>query len=76
MGQVSKTLKGLFGGGGSSDAADAAYAAQIKSIRKQDDALAKKESDLAAVEAGQRRNRNSGRGLLAYIDDELKKSLG
>jgi hypothetical protein len=74
MSSVVKPIKNLFGsddGGGNS-----AVAAQTAAIQRQDAALQRKEADLAAAEAGQRRNRSANRGLLAFIDDELKRALG
>jgi len=70
---VTKSIGKIFGG---DDSSDALYEAQAKSIAKQDAALDKKESDLAAAEEGQRKARSSNRGLLAFIDDQLKKALG
>ncbi len=73
MGQAVKSVKNLFGGGSSSNPA---LEAQTAAIQRQDATLRRREADADAAEAGQRRNRSSNRGLLAFIDDELKKSLG
>jgi hypothetical protein len=37
----------------------------------QEKALKKQQRELDAIEAGQRRLREGGRGLLAYVEDEL-----
>ena len=49
-------VKGIFGGDSAS--------------RRQERLLRQQEAELKAVEAGQRRLREGGRGLLAYIDGE------
>jgi hypothetical protein len=38
--------------------------------KKQERLLRKQEADLKAAEAGQRRLREGGRGLLAFVEDE------
>lgn len=68
MGGVAKAVKGMFKGPDTS-ATEAALA-------KQNAALAKQEANVKAVEDGQRRAQSSNRGLLAFIDDELKKVMG
>lgn len=45
-------------------------------IDDQQKALRRQQRELAAVEAGQRRLREGGRGLLAFVDDELSGTLG
>jgi hypothetical protein len=42
----------------------------------QEKALRRQQRELDAVEAGQRRLREGGRGLLAFIEEELGKSFG
>lgn len=42
----------------------------------QDKLIRKQQKDLEATEAGQQRLREGGRGLLAYIDDDLGGLLG
>jgi hypothetical protein len=42
----------------------------------QDKLLRQQQRELDAVEAGQRRLREGGRGLLAYIDEELGSAFG
>ncbi len=53
---MSGVVKGLFGG-------DSASKRQERLLRQQ-------EADLKAVEAGQKRVREGGRGLLAFLDDD------
>jgi hypothetical protein len=53
---VTGLVKGIFGGDSAS--------------RRQERLLRQQEAELKAVEAGQRRLREGGRGLLAYIDGE------
>jgi hypothetical protein len=55
-------VKGLFGG-------DSASKRQERLLRKQ-------EADLKAVEAGQKKVRDGGKGLLAFLDDEEGAALG
>jgi hypothetical protein len=42
----------------------------------QEKLLKKQQRELRAVEAGQQAARQGGRGLLAYVDEELPKALG
>lgn len=42
----------------------------------QEKLLRKQQRDLRATEEGQRRVREGGRGLLAFIDDELASNFG
>ena len=58
-------IKNLFGGG-----------AQDKLVKQQQKQLAEQERSLDAVEAGQRKLRTGGRGLLAFIDEQLGGALG
>jgi hypothetical protein len=51
---VTGLVQGIFGGD--------------KASKRQERLLRQQEADLKAVEAGQRRLREGGRGLLAYID--------
>jgi len=53
---VTGLVKGIFGGD--------------KASKRQERLLRQQEAELKAVEAGQRRLREGGRGLLAYIDGE------
>ena len=55
-------VKSLFGGDNAS--------------KRQERMLRKQEADLAATEAGQRRLREGGRGLLAFVDEEIGGLLG
>jgi hypothetical protein len=43
---------------------------------EQEKLLKKQQRELRAVEAGQKAVRQGGRGLLAYVDEELPKALG
>ncbi len=43
---------------------------------EQEKLLKRQQRDQAAVEAGQQRLREGGRGLLSFIDEELNSSLG
>jgi hypothetical protein len=48
-----------------------------KALRKQSQLQAKREAEVEAAAAGQRRARGSaGRGLIAYMDETLKTSFG
>jgi hypothetical protein len=42
----------------------------------QEKALKKQQRELRAVEAGQKAVRQGGRGLLAYVDEDLSTALG
>jgi hypothetical protein len=53
---VTGLVQGIFGGD--------------KASKRQERLLRQQEAELKAVEAGQRRLREGGRGLLAYIDGE------
>lgn len=65
MGNVTKKL---FGGGDTGMIE--------KAQRQQAAAIAEEKAKADAVEAGQRRARSGGRGLLAFVDDQLPSSLG
>lgn len=48
-----------------------------KALREQSRLQAQREAEVEAAAAGQRRARgSSGRGLIAYMDDGLKKTFG
>lgn len=43
---------------------------------QQNQRIADEKSKVDAIEAGQKRVRKGGRGLLAYIDDDLRSTFG
>jgi hypothetical protein len=64
MSGAAKAIKSLFSGGDSSG---------LRAQRRQ---LAEQERQVAAAAEGQRRARQSNRGLLAYLDDNLSSTFG
>lgn len=70
MSKVVKGIKSLFSGGDD----------QLKAIRQaqreQQRLLEEERRRTEAIEAGQRRLRTGGRGLLAYIEDQLRETFG
>lgn len=73
MSFVVKGIKSLFGGG-----QDKQLAAIRQAQREQQKQLEEERKRLEAIEAGQRRVRTGGggRGLLAFIEDELRSTFG
>lgn len=64
-----KAVSGLFGGG--------TMKSQKEAMAKQEAMLAEERRKVEAVDAGQMRARNAGRGLLAFIDQaEMDTKLG
>lgn len=59
---------------GKSAKRQAALAAEAQ--RRQEERLAEQERKVAAVEEGQRRVRMGGRGLLAFVDNDLSQTFG
>ncbi|MFA7504289.1 MAG: hypothetical protein WCZ28_06285 [Burkholderiaceae bacterium] len=60
----------LFGGG------DKQLREMRRAQREQEAQLAEERRKVEAVEAGQRRVRTGGRGLLAFIEDSLGSTFG
>lgn len=68
---MSSVVKGLFGGG-----QDKQLREMRRAQQEQQAQLAEERRRLEAVEEGQRRVRTGGRGLLAFIDDQLSTTFG
>jgi hypothetical protein len=62
--QMSNAAKGLFGGG------------QDKLLKAQKKAREAENARVSALEAGQKRNQEGGRGFLAFVDNQLNSNLG
>jgi hypothetical protein len=65
MGKVAKAVKNIFDPPSTSGA-----------IRSQRRDIAEQERQVAAAAEGQRRARQSNRGLLAFLDDTLSNTFG
>lgn len=66
---MSKAIGGLFGGG--------AMKQQQQAMAEQQRLVAEERRRVEAVEQGQLKARNAGRGLLAFVDsEELAATLG
>lgn len=75
MTKVVKGIKSLFSGG-----SDKQVRAQMRAIQEaqaeQRRMLEEERRRTEAIEAGQRRVLTGGRGLLAFIEDELRRTFG
>lgn len=66
---MGKAVKSIFGGGDDTGAIRAAQEEQRRTIDAENQRIKR-------VEEGQRKAASGGRGLLAFLDDDMQRSLG